>query len=58
VYRGEHENLDECPVCNASWYKILRDDPDDVEDEERVKKKKSYQGYVVCSNNTTPKMTV
>jgi len=39
LYRGEHDNLDECLVCNVSRYKILRDDPDDVEDEERPKKK-------------------
>jgi hypothetical protein len=39
LYRGIHENLDECPVCHASWYKILRDDPGDVEDEERPKKR-------------------
>jgi hypothetical protein len=39
LYRGEHENLDECPVYHASQYKILRDDPGDVEDEERPKKR-------------------
>jgi hypothetical protein len=39
LYRGVHENLDECPVCHASRYKILRDDPSDVEDEERPKKR-------------------
>ena len=39
LYRGEHENLDEYPICNASRHKILRDDPGDVEDEERPKKK-------------------
>jgi hypothetical protein len=39
LYRGVHENLDECHVCHASWYKILRDDPGDVEDEERLKKR-------------------
>jgi hypothetical protein len=39
LYRGEHENLDECLVCHASRYKILRDDPGDVEDEERPKKR-------------------
>jgi len=37
LYLVEHENLDE--VCNASRYKILRDNPGDVEDEERPKKK-------------------
>jgi hypothetical protein len=39
LYRGEHDNLDECRVCHASWYKILRDDPGDIEDEERPKKR-------------------
>jgi hypothetical protein len=39
LYRGEHENLDECHVYHASWYKILRDDSGDVEDEERPKKR-------------------
>jgi hypothetical protein len=31
LYRGEYENLDACPVCCASRYKIKRDDPSDVE---------------------------
>ena len=32
LYRGkDYENLDECPVCKASRYKIRRDDPSDVE---------------------------
>ena len=32
LYRGEeYENLDACPVCSACRYKILRDDPGDVE---------------------------
>ena len=36
LYRGEeYENLDACPVCKASRYKITRDDPSDVEGEER-----------------------
>jgi hypothetical protein len=39
MYRSVHENLDKCPVCHASRYKILRDDPDDVEDKERPKKR-------------------
>jgi len=39
LYHAEHKNLDECPVCNVSRYKILRDEPGDVEDEERPKKK-------------------
>jgi hypothetical protein len=34
----EYENLDACPVCHASRYKIRRDDPSDVEGE-RPKKK-------------------
>jgi hypothetical protein len=39
LFAMRHENLDECPVCHASRYKILRDDPGDVEDEERLKKR-------------------
>jgi hypothetical protein len=39
LYRGVHDNLDECPIYHASRYKILRDDPSDVEDEERPKKR-------------------
>jgi hypothetical protein len=32
LYHGtEYENLDACPVCRASRYKIRRDDPGDVE---------------------------
>jgi hypothetical protein len=32
LYRSkEYENLDTCPVYRASWYKIRRDDPGDVE---------------------------
>ena len=38
LYRGEYENLDSCPVCNACRYKIPRDDPGDVEGL-RVKKR-------------------
>jgi hypothetical protein len=34
LYRGkDYENLDACPVCHASRYKIKRDDPGDVERE-------------------------
>ena len=29
LYRGEYENLNACPVCNALRYKIGRDDPGD-----------------------------
>jgi hypothetical protein len=40
LYRGkDYENLDECPVCKASRYKIRRDDPSDVEGEECPRKK-------------------
>ena len=44
LYRGkEYEKLDACPVCHASWYKIRRDDPGDVEGE-RPQKKNPCQG--------------
>src|SRR6185503_12545857 len=33
LYRGEYENLDSCPVCNALRYKIRKDGPGDVEGE-------------------------
>jgi hypothetical protein len=40
LYRGkDYENLDACPVCKASRYKIRRDDPGDVEGEEHHRKK-------------------
>ena len=40
LYHGnKYENLDECPVCKASRYKIRRDDPGDVEGEQRPRKK-------------------
>ena len=38
LYRGEYENLNLCPVCNACRYKIPRDDPGDVEGV-RIKKR-------------------
>ena len=38
LYRGEYENLDSCPVCNACRYKIPRDDTGDVK-RMRVKKR-------------------
>ena len=38
LYRGEYENLDSCPVCNACRYNIPRDDRGDVEGM-RVKKR-------------------
>jgi hypothetical protein len=40
LYCGkDYENLDACPICKASRYKIRRDDPSDVEGEERPRKK-------------------
>jgi hypothetical protein len=38
LYRGKDENLDACLVCHASWYKIRRDDPGNVEGE-RLRKR-------------------
>ncbi|KAK1699520.1 hypothetical protein QYE76_016217 [Lolium multiflorum] len=39
LYRGEYENLNECPVCTALHYKIRGDDPgDDVEGEKPRKR--------------------
>ncbi|KAK1696535.1 hypothetical protein QYE76_013232 [Lolium multiflorum] len=39
LYRGEYENLNECPVCTALRYKIRGDDPgDDVEGQKPGKK--------------------
>src|SRR3954469_10620575 len=39
LYRGEYENLNECPVCTALRYKIRGDDPgDDVEGEKPRKR--------------------
>ena len=38
IYRGEYENLDSCPVCNACRYKIPRDNLGNVEGM-RVKKR-------------------
>ena len=55
LYRGEYENLNECPVCTALRYKIRGDDPgDDVEGQ----KQGSRQGDVVCSYNTTVETSV
>ena len=39
LYRGQHENLNACPVCGAFRYKIRRDDPGDVEGDDRPKKR-------------------
>ena len=38
LYRGEYEELDACPVCDAKRYKIRQNDPGDI-DSEPVKKK-------------------
>ena len=39
LYRGkEYEKLDACLVFLASWYKIRRDDPGDVEGKRPMKK--------------------
>ena len=38
LLQWKSSNLDSCPVCNACWYKIPRDDPGDVEGM-RVKKR-------------------
>ena len=40
LYRGEHENKDECLVCGALWYKIRKNDPDDVEGDEESPRKR------------------
>ena len=37
-YHGAYEDLNACPVCGALRYKIIRDDPGDVEGE-RPKKR-------------------
>jgi hypothetical protein len=33
LYRGDYENLTECPICTALQYKIRGDNPGDVEGE-------------------------
>jgi hypothetical protein len=33
LYRGDYENLNECPICAALRYKIRGDDPGDIEGE-------------------------
>jgi hypothetical protein len=39
LYRGEkYENMDKCPVCTASRYKIRKDDPGDIEGEPHRKR--------------------
>ena len=39
LYRGEYDNLNACPICGASRYKIRRDDPGDVEGDPSPKKR-------------------
>ena len=38
LYRGEYEELEACPICDAKRYKIRQNDPSDV-DGEPVRKK-------------------
>src|SRR6266540_1923885 len=38
LYHNEYEDLEACPMCNASWYKTKRDDPSDVEGEPKKKR--------------------
>ena len=38
LYRGEYEELDACPVCDAKRYKIRQNDPGDVDGEPTRKK--------------------
>jgi len=40
LYRGEYENMDKCPVCNALRYKIRQDDPGDVEGDDEPPRKR------------------
>jgi hypothetical protein len=52
LYRGDYENLDACPVCGALRYKILKDDPREVE-AERPRKRVSakvmwYLPIILC----------
>ncbi|KAK1686629.1 hypothetical protein QYE76_047477 [Lolium multiflorum] len=46
LYRGEYENLNECPVCTALRYKIRGDDPGD--DVEGQKPRKRVPAKVMC----------
>jgi hypothetical protein len=57
LYRGDYENLTECPICTALRYKIGGDDPGYVEGEP-PQEEGSCQGDMVCSYNTTVKMFV
>jgi hypothetical protein len=52
LYRGKnYENLDACPVCHASRYKIMRDDPGDVEGE---RPRKRIPAKVICYAHIIP----
>jgi hypothetical protein len=49
VYHGEeYENLNVYPIYNALWYKIRRDNSDDIEGEHP--KKRVLPNYKVYSN--------
>ena len=52
LYRGEYENLDACPVGSALRYKIIKDDPGDVEGGASLEES-SCEGHVVFAYNTT-----
>ena len=52
--RGEYENLDACPLCRASRYKIRQDDPGDVEGEseqprKRILTKVMWYAPIICN---------
>jgi hypothetical protein len=38
LYHKEYKNLDACPICHTSWFKIRRDDPSDVDGEHTKKR--------------------
>ena len=58
LYRGEYENMDKCPVCNALRYKIRQDDPGDVEGDDEPPRKRVPAKVMVCSYNTTIETSV
>ncbi|WVZ64502.1 hypothetical protein U9M48_014005 [Paspalum notatum var. saurae] len=47
LYRGDYRELECCPVCKASRYKIKRDDPGDVEGE-RLRKRVPAKEQGTC----------
>src|SRR6266540_5240796 len=56
LYRKEYEDLDRCPVCNASRYKC-NDDCEDEDDSANVKKKKkSSDGVEEFEDNSSNAM--